>query len=360
MKRKVCKALSVFLSVAALCTTAYARDIDPKQWEDLNLVSIPVTMSYDGTFTDRVELYVDGVQTTALWYDESRDNNGYDGILSVEPGTHKLAVLSSTDIADVYTFDYPEMIDTNKDKKISIRAKVNEAAEDGNYSGHDGDEETAAEAEFLIPSQYDFSNGAEAGAIHISAKNYGAVKSLTFHLVGGDQRYDIVLDREHVFEADVILPVGEYYESSSIEVELSDAASVRDDVTYAWVHKNNPTFFGNYYTVSKDSVVNIDDLIVYMVQGNEQTELNSDILFADSNEKNLVQAQQSHQQEELESVFPEIYETTQAPTETIATAEPVEEKSSGIKDVLIPAVSVVWVICLVAGTIYLIRKKKER
>lgn len=366
MRKKLCTAvLTAMLGLSVFNMTVLARDIDPDEFIETDLVQVPVNFTYDGTFTERVELYVDGYPATAFWYDESLENNGYKGFVSAKPGTHGLRVFSSTDVSDSYDFEYPETFNTDKDKEKGIQIKVvaapDNSGDDGEYSGHEEGAERGEMhgAEILVPSQYDFSDGTESGTIHIEAKNYGAVKTLTYRLVGKDRVYDITLDNDHVFEADVILPVGQYYESGELDVGLAENAVARSDVHFSWAHKNNPSFFGSYYEVTNGNTINITDLIVNMTQGNETTELNSEILFADKREKNRVQAQQEHQQEELQSAFPETYGSDGASAPTIATAETTDTKHFDLRKIIVPILACAVVFGVAAGGIYLIRKKKR-
>lgn len=348
----VCLANLLFFS-----QTALARDI---VWEEEpELTDIRVTVQYEGSFSERLELYFNGIQKSALWYDESMENHGYTKIIQVEPGTYQFDVLSSTDLDQMYSYSYPEKIDTTKDTDISITVTQQEQSDEGLYSGHaDGEHKQMIDEVSVEPRVYDFSEGKESGTIYIHAQNYGAVKSLQYTLVGETQTYEIILDRDHLFEAQVILPIGSYYESSELDIELSDAASVRDEVTFLWSHQNAPSFWGNYYNVTSDETIHIDDLMINMVSGSEITELNSDVLFADNNAKNLIEAQQQHNQEQLESAFPEIYGTS-SEAETIPEAQEIEEEPFDMSD--LPFV-IGGLLCGfgIGFAIYQFRKKKRK
>lgn len=348
--------LLCLIGIMMFCETAFARDAIP--FEDEDLRSVHVNVQYEGSFTERVELYFDGVQRSALWYDESMANNGYDKTIQVEAGTYQFMVLSSTDLEKEYVYTYPETIDTSKENEITITVTQQENADEGLYSGHaDGSHDHSIFEETVIePMVYDFTDGKESGSIMIQAKNYGAVKSLQYTLVGPERTYEILLDRDHLFEAEVKLPVGEYYESSDLSIELSDAASVREEVSFLWAHKNNPAFWGNYYQVTTGTPIQINDLIINMVSGSEHTELNSNVLFADSNTKNLVEAQQQHNQEQLESAFPELYES-EAETETIATAQEVDENPLNIAHLLFIIGGMIAGCIVILAIIYLVRRR---
>lgn len=363
MKKKLFKILAAGLIAAtALSTSVYARDIDPTEFVIEDYVPINIIVNCDDSFTERMDFYIDGYRATCFDYNESKENNGYSGNMLILPGVHKFAVISSTDTTNIYSFEYPESIDTDKDTSVTVTVTQNEQTEeDDEYSGHGDDEDFTYEEPVITPMEYDFSDGKEAGTLHIMAKSYGAVTSLQYRLVGAERTYDILLDSDHAFIADVILPVGDYRESSSIEVELAEGAAARESVRFTWAHSDNPKFFGNTYTIGKDETVSVTDLMVNMTQDNEVSELNSQILFSDTQTRNRLAARDAHVQKELESAFPEIYGSSETETETIPTVETIAEANTEedtAKGILIPAVACVAILGIgICGIIWFRRKK---
>lgn len=356
MKEKISTILTTIIFLCVFICNSFAMDTKVEETngpED----DITITLNCDESFSERIEIYFNGIPRTALWYDSNMKKNGYSRTISIERGVYKLMVLSSTDLADRYSFSTDESIDTSVKKDITI-----EVSEDQNTANEEGDgekhyNEDTIEANLAKPSFYDFSNGSVSGKVTIKAINCAAIDSLIYTLVGEGNFYEIELDNEHLFEAEVILPIGSYYESSSIKVKLDQDAYASENVTFLWAHKNNPGFFGNYYDITENVPKTIDDLTVYMINGNSQFEVNSEILFHDKLTKNLLEAKESHLQKELESEFPGIYNTSPAETETIAAAKPVEEETYDFAK-FIPILAGLGLIAAAAGILIWIRKKR--
>lgn len=341
--------LTLFLAMIFMqLTVVNASAMDITQASETAMDKVTVTLNCDESFSERVEIYFDGIPRTALWYDPDMEQNGYHRTVYIERGEYDLKVLSSTDIDDQYEFTTAKSINTEKEDSITIQVSENDTIDEAEYEGDEHLPHEMPEAPLVEPAYYDFSEGKPAGTMTIEAVNCAAVKSLVYTLVGEDNIYEITLDNDHVFQATVDLPLGSYYESSTIQIELDPDAYANEGVEFLWVHKNNVGFFGNYYDITENNIVSVDDLTVYMVKDGEQMEINGNVLFGEKRADNVIQAQQEHQQKELESAFPELYETKESETETIATALPIEESAPADYLHIVIIVSLLLVIIIVA------------
>lgn len=299
--------------------TAFGRDI---QWdeEDLsNEVTVTISASVPEGFDERIEVYLNNSP-----HPLTKDYQ-YTMELPLDKNTvYDVVVLSSTDIKDRYAFSAPDTLSPSQDKKMTIQVTELFEEPSENNSNLETDGITEIDDLEITPSQYDFSDDQESGIIHISMKDYGVFDTVTYRLVGEKAVYDIVLDSEHYFQADVILPKGSYYESSTMSYTFQDWVP-ENQLDFALEHAGQQGNFGKYYDVSTAEDIYIDDLIIYMISGNNSMEVNANIINDSVVVEQSIAMQQEHEKKELESAFPELTETT-SEAETIPEAQEIEEE----------------------------------
>lgn len=288
-------------------------------------VSLPfsgrgVTVSFQANvpdgFEEDMEIYLNGSPYYMSF------SSGYHMKVELEPGEYEIRVLSYSDLSGRYSFLAPEILDTENDRNINI--VVTDTWEDREEGeAHEFCEEEQEGWEEFEPEFIDLSNGEPYGTILIDSEPCGAVRNASFCLVGEGKVYEIPLKNEYAGCARVRLPVGMYYESGTIHVELAENAMAPDGLSYLWQHRDNPGGWGSYYQVEEGKTVRISDLMIMMVVDGDIAELNSNAFFSRKMVENREYLLESHHQKELESAFPESYGESQEGT--IASAEPVKE-----------------------------------
>lgn len=279
-------------------------------------VTVSIQADVPDGFEEDMEIYLNG----SPYYLSAV--SGYHMETELEPGKYEIKVLSYSDFIGRYSFFAPEALDTEINRDITI--KVTDTWEDREEGeAHEFGEEEQDGWEEFEPELLDFSDGEPYGTILIDSEPYGAVRNASFCLVGEGKVYEIPLKNDYAGCARVRLPVGMYYESGTIHVELAENAMAPDGISYLWQHRDNPGGWGSYYQVEEGKTVKISDLMIMMVVDGDIAELNSNAFFSRKMVENREYLMESHHQKELESAFPESYGESQE--RTIASAEPVKE-----------------------------------
>lgn len=318
-------------------------------FSDDGMVTVHFSANIPENFQKDLEIYLNG-STYYMTF-----QSGYDTKILLEPGKYDIKILCYGDMTDRYTFDTIDSFHTDytKDICIMVRDRL-----EGEVTGEKYEKETKDHGSWreFQPEIYDFSDGKPYGTIFLYSKPYGAVTEATYVLVGEEGLYEIFLKNDYAGCAKIRLPIGSYYESGSIEVNLKENAVAPDGMTFGWQHKDTPGVWGNYYNVQEGQTITIDDLIIMMAVDGHIAELNSNALFS----KNLIETRESlmesHYQEALESAFPESYEET----ESIAVAEPV--KVSVVNVDFIQIIHVIMTVILwisVIGAVIWYRRNKH-
>lgn len=289
-------------------------------------------------FTKDIEIFLNG----SPYYMTMQ--SGYVMKVGLEPDDYEVRVILSDDITGQYQAKQINTFNPANDREITIQITETQDGSEVFEGGEEHHFENTQEQEKSIePEIFDFSDGGEYGTILITREQYGAIQSATYHLVGANKVYDIPLDRDFVGQAKVLLPVGSYYESGTIDVELAQDAAVPDGTDFLWQHKDNMGNWGDYYTVTESETVTIDDLIIMLSLDGDAFEVDSSLLFSKTYNKNYESLAEKHRQEALESAFPEKYETSEA--ETIAAVTPVEETgSASLRQIIIVSLVAILVI----------------
>lgn len=348
--KKIIKSFIVLLMINICCFTSYAMEkVELPSLDNKELVhfeaDVPDGFNYD------IEIYLN----QSAYY--MTNASGYSIDISLVPDEYEVRTIISNDVYDQYQTSHAEILNTTTDSAFYITVTATENAEDlGGGEEHDFEIHEEVEETIPAPQIFDFSGGKEYGTLLISSETYSAIESATFRLVGENDIYDIPLTSEYFGRAEVRLPVGSYYESGSIDVELDQDASLPEGFSFLWQHENKPGVWGDYYDIAAGQSYNLDDLIIVMSSGSTTSEISSDLLFSKTYTENRNSVRERDRQKELESAFPEIYGTSE--TETIAEAQPVEP-SADYNNIIQIAIITVSVLTVIGIAIAIIRKRKS-
>lgn len=330
-----------------ICLNGYAMEDITLPFSENGTVTVHFSANTPEGFQKDLEIYLSG----SAYY--MTFQSGYDTKIQLEPGKYDIKILCYGDMTDRYTFDTIDSFHTDHTKDICIMVRDRLEGEEGEK--YENGLKDHGDWQELQEEIYDFSDGKPYGTIFLYSKPYGAVTEATYVLVGEEGLYEISLKNDYAGCAKIHLPVGAYYESGSMEVNLKGNAVAPYGMTFGWQHKDNPGVWGNYYNVQEGQTLTIDDLIIMMAVDGHIAELNSNALFS----KNLIETRESlmesHYQEALESAFPENYEER----ETIAVAEAVDV--SDVHVYFVPIICMIVTVILlisVIGTVIWCRRTK--
>lgn len=351
MKKIAYLFITFCMSLAIFGSTAFARDIQLDDEESANDVFVTISAIVPEGFDERIEVYLNHSP-----HPLTKDYQYSMEIPLNKELVYDIVVLSSTDVEDRYEFSAPSTLNPAETKTLTIQ--VTERPMDA--LDFDETEDFSGVTEItdldLTPLQYDFSHGQESGIIHISMKDYGVFDTVTYRLVG-DEIYDITLDSEHAFQADVKLPTGSYYENSTMSYTFHDWVP-ENNLKFALEHAGQMGNFGKYYDVTAGGETTISDLVIYMVQGSNSMEVNANIINDSVVVEESLAIQQEHEKQELESAFPELTETI-AETETIAAAQEIEVDSISMMSLILAIGGMIAGCCMIVVILYWIRKKRQ-
>ena len=294
----------MFGEVSVQATTG-DRAYDPAAEEDW--VDVTFVADTPAGCHINLQVYWDGVPVR-LAFDESRPGNGYTTTVKVEPGVHRIVVMSSSDTEGRYSFRYSGTLDTSAGREfhVLVTDEQGEDAKAEEEDGHDPGSREEAQA-VTFPEEFDFTGDetAEAGQITVCMRPCAAVKSVTYTLSGA-MDCDIVLSRDHGFEARAYVPAGEYREAVLKEIVL-DEDVLADGYTFSFKHAEHPDFYGWTYLVKAGENRDITDLILMMNVNGTVTEADSSLLFAPGLLENRAGAVDEHVMEELREKIPDDY-----------------------------------------------------
>lgn len=326
MKRRMTMLVAVLMACFGI--TAYAETSDSVfdfAAEAEESVEVTVEAEVPAGFGYAVEIYFDGIRYTLLPSDD--EALSYRNTFGIAKGTYQLNCVCPEDLGGLYSFSGPSEITVTGGGHITYRCTEKPGANENRPDVSDTDGETG-----LIdqqPDRYYFDEGENYGTLNIKCDYSAAVISALYRLKGNDKVYDITLNRDAGFMAEVRLPEGTYSEATTIEVVLDEDVLYQDGLTFTWSHVDNPTFFGNYYDVSNGSTEDVGDLQILMHYQGEVSPVNASILFApkyrETHDKLVAQNREEIREAIIETAetIPEITEEeTEQPT--IAEAEVIE------------------------------------
>lgn len=328
MKKTKIGLISCAALALIMCVSCYARSTDD-YFKEITAISenaknVTIQVNVPEGFDQRVDVYLnkDPHGVTA--------SDDYSITIPVDAGTYDIHVILPTDVMEQYVATAQETLDVRADTTLIVNVSANpdywktsgsQAEEPDNTETNEVYENFELE---VTPAVYDYSDGKESGTIHIRTEHYGVFESLTYHLVG-DEVYDIVLDMDHSFEAIVTLPVGEYYETGTMEYKTCDWVPEDLDITFKWEHKDNVGAFGRYFTIKTGETVEDTDLIIYMANSTETAEVDANQINSGRVIKEQIEAEQRHENEQLRKAFPDEFPSESATGETISTVEGTEK-----------------------------------
>ena len=328
MKKTRIGLISCVALALLMCVPCYARSTDDYLKEitgiSENAKNVTIQVNVPEGFDQRVDVYLNKEAHGITAGDD------YSITIPVDAGTYDIHVILPKDTMEQYVAAVQGSLDVRTDTTLVVN--VSENPDYGKTSGDQTEEQGSEETNEVYenfeledePTIYDYSDGKESGIIHIQAKNYGVFENLTYHLVGDDV-YDIVLDMDHDFEAIVTLPAGEYYETGTMEYKTCDWVPENLDMTFKWEHKNNVGAFGKYFTIKTGETVEDTDLVVYMVNNTETTEVDANRINNGRVIEEQIDAEQKHENEKLKEAFPDEFPSETATAETIPTVETTEK-----------------------------------
>ena len=303
---------------------------------------------YEGT----LEFYC-GMETYYLAVKEGDTETVY--TLDVPYGKSHIGFLDPDDTTDSFTINYDHELDTEKEDTVTATiayAKNTSEVSENEINAPDDIDMTAS------PSEIDYSDGQESGILHVKCTYYGSFDSVTYRMMNGERVYDITLDQEHNFEANVRFPVGTYRELSNIDVEENALTSITDDISFAFGHRNNEGYFGNNYEITKNGYTSVDDLYIKMNYKGDMREVDDEILMTTKINEQYTNLRNEKRNEFLESEFGNEREVTIAETEAPAIAEATDTKKTlPVKKILFFGVGAVLIVGIIS-IIRITRKKK--
>ena len=215
MARTVRKSIETILAVAIICcfstmmsfaaTGEPIPDPDPSTRTD-----VTINVTSPEVYQGELEFYC-GVETFYITINSGETLTSV--TYNVPKGSYKIGFLDPNDIGDSFKIDYIDHLNTDEQSVIDV---VLDYA-DSTSENIDDEGDAEIQAEEIVPAEYDFSDGQEYGTVTISCKQYGSIDAVVYELMG-NKVYDITLDAEHGFKANVYLPVGSYKELTAINV----------------------------------------------------------------------------------------------------------------------------------------------
>ncbi len=247
---------------------------------------------------------------------------------NVPKGVNKIGFLDPNDVSDSFKITYENQLDTDKQSTVDVKIDYSDKVLEYSEGDEEGDPDPLEVQ--IVPAEYDFSDGQEHGTITIQCAQYGSIDAVVYKLMGTNRIYDITLDAEYNFAANVYLPAGTYKELTSIDVTPNELATVTSDLTFAWGHRDS-TYFGNNYEVTVDNSISIGDLYIKMNYQGDLREVDDLILLQTKIRNDYSELVKERREEFIENELPEIAPTI-AETETSAPAiaEATESQNNNI------------------------------
>lgn len=306
-------------SFAVAYDTVY-EEPDPSTRADIT-INITSPELYEGT----IEFYC-GLETFYITVNSGETMTSV--TYNVPKGVNKIGFLDPNDVSDSFKIAYKNQLDTDKQTTIDVTIDYSDKILE--YTGDDEEGDEGVETISILPSEYNFSDGKEYGTIAIQCEQYGSIDAVVYKLMGTSKVYEITLDAEHNFAANVYLPAGTYKELTSIDVTPNELATVTNDLTFAWGHRNS-TYYGNNYEVTTGGSVNIDDLFIKMNYQGDLREVDDLILMQTKIRNNYTELVKERREEFIENELSDIYPTIAEPeTSAPAITEAIEPHSNSM------------------------------
>ena len=358
---------TIFFATAIMTMAAFASFAETERVDNLNsdflpenAVDVVITADVPEYYNMKIDVMINDIDFD-LKYREDMENNGYTRTYPISAGVYDVTVFSNEDINDEYTYEVsPKTLDTSKCQNVKIKVKsLGKDIEAGEEDNHEEDESISPLV--VEPEVIDLSDGKTYGTFRVKLVSYeAAITHVTYQITDGKTVYDIDLKRDYNFAADVLLPVGSYYELGSPNFELDERAAWNNEIRCTWSHKYNRGTFGNYYEIVENNTTLLDDLEIMMIQRGDVFPFDSYMLFQPMIKNERDALIESHAQAIQESLN-ETTETTEAETEeteTIAELKPIEDTTSVDIGRIIAIAGAVAAILIASVAVVLKLKKK--
>lgn len=354
--RRFLAVLSVFCVLGALNVFAYAVD-NPGEFDDddsSSRVNITVNVESPDVYDGTIEFYC-GRETFYMAIPAGETTSSFN--FNVPGGVSKVAFIDPDDVGNSFTLTYDKTLDADKQKEINVVMTYSESSME--VSDEEIDAPDDISTGIVGPEVYDFSDGQEYGTILVSCSQYGSVDSVIYSLLGKDRTYDVTLNNDNGYQANLLLPAGTYRELTKISVTTSSLVTDNDSLSFAWGHRNS-TYFGNNYELTVDDQVSIDDLIIKMNYEGDLREIDDNILMGAKIASNYTEIKNNRREEILKKELPEKLglDETIAETEAPKVAEAVVTENTGRWKVIVAAGVAVAAIITIA-IVWKIKKEDE-
>lgn len=353
--RKFLALLGAFCVIGSANAFAYAvdnpgEDVEPDPSTRTNVtINIESPDVYEGT----LEFYC-GLETYYLSIPLGETNTSYD--LNLAKGVSKIAVLDPDDVGNSFTLTYDKTLDTDKQKEFDIVMTYSESSTEVSEDELDAPDDIGSVAE---PTTYDFSDGQEYGTISVSCAQYGSVDSVKFSLMG-KKVYEVTLNNDNGYQANLLLPAGSYRELTKIDVTTNEFVTNNDKLSFAWGHRNG-SYFGNNYNLSVGEQISINDLIIKMNYDGDLREIDDDILMGAKINSMYTDIKNDRREEFLKEELPEKLDLDVTEPETtaaeIAEAVAAESGNGMWKTIAIAGVIIIGIAAI--AIVVKIRKETE-
>ena len=274
---------------------------------------------------------------------------------NVEKGSYKIGFLDPNDISDSFKISYDDHLDTNTKSKVDVVIDYADSVKDNNEDWENEGGDLGIEESSVQPAEYDFSEGQASGTIAISCAQYGSIDATVFKLMG-NKIYEITLDAEHDFKANVHLPAGTYKELTSIDVTPNELATISSGLTFAWGHRDK-TYFGNNYTVTANSFTDISDLYIKMNYQGDMREVDDSILMQTKIRDNYTDIVNERRDEFVNDNISSEYPTIAAQETSAPAIANAVEKTVDIRKYI--AFGAVGLLAIIGITVIVIKRRKQ-
>lgn len=333
---------AMLLLCSAIPVLAATDDIIPEP-DPSTRTDITVNITSPEVYQGDIEFYCN---TETFYITVKSGETLTSATFNVPKGSYKIGFLDANDIANSFTITYNDFLDT--DKQSSVEAVIDYSDDLENYDGSDVEGDDGVEDISVSPAVYDLSEGKEYGTIVINCTQYGSIDSVVYKLMGTNRVYDITLDAEHGFSANVYLPAGTYKELTSIDVTPNELATITSDLTFAWGHRNS-TYYGNNYDVTVGSSTSIDDLYIKMNYQGDLREVDDLILMQTKIRNDYTELVKEKREEFIESELSDTHPTIAEPeTSAPVIAEATETHNNNTLKYICIGVGCLFVLCTIA------------
>lgn len=340
--------LSAFTTFSALAATGEPEpDPDPSSRTDIS-----VNITSPDVYSGELEFYCDK-ETFYISIPSGETQTSV--TCNVPKGSYSIGFLDPNDLGNSFNIAYDNHLNTDAQSTVNVTIDYSDRIND--YTGDDEEGDSDYVETATQPTEFDFSEGQEYGVISITCAQYGSIDAAVYKLMGPKKVYEITLDAEHNFAANVYLPTGTYKELTSIDVTPNELATITDDLTFAWGHRNS-TYYGNNYEVTTGSSTSINDLYIKMNYQGDLREVDDLILMQTKIRDNYTELVQDRREKFIENKLSDTHPTISESEESAPAIAEVSKPHNSILKYIGIGCACLFVVFLLSATI--IRKKHSR